>query len=72
MEAEMQTKSYFVLQTKWPYLLIDSKKETYIILAHTWNMRGINFRKILPVEHMQQKSYVVLVVKNSLLCTDRN
>jgi hypothetical protein len=33
-----------VLRIKWPYLLTDSK-QTYIILAHTWNMWGINFQE---------------------------
>jgi hypothetical protein len=44
MEAEMQTKSCFVLRIKWPYLLTDSK-QTRIILAQTWNVWGINFQE---------------------------
>jgi hypothetical protein len=37
-------KSYFVLRIKWPYLLTDSQ-QTYVILAHTWNVLDINFQK---------------------------
>jgi hypothetical protein len=44
MEAETQTKSYKFSKKKWPYLLTDSQ-QTYIILAHTWNMWGINFQE---------------------------
>lgn len=43
MEAEMQTKSYFLLRIV--ALFTDRQQKTRIILAQTWNVSGINFQE---------------------------